>query len=758
MSVPDQFESSLWALARTRTFLSVAALHIVTAIVLMNIPLLNGLGFERALTTAVLSSVTTPLVAIAGFHRQQTRSQGLPVHWWASAIFLCVALLIPSLVAGAVFEMWTQPCDVELGLQFFVLLGGGNVLVTASISMAAFYWTPSRYRSAILATAITIIVLLIWFGFGLWRLYNEPQIFVYLAPLGFWPGSIYDESLPVPLALWVFRGYSTLLSLSLVCWIQASLRFRPTWLVLSLLGSALTTWLYLDGGQLGFRFDRAYIQSQLSQKFRTPHFILYASPAFSRSAIKALAREHEFRFEQLASYFGVEPPSPIHSYVYRNAQEKGQLMGAYQTQIARPWHQEIHIHGAYIPHSTLKHELAHIFAGQLAAPPFRIPMLWGVVPNMGLIEGIAVAADWPIRELTVHEWAAAMKRLERLPSIAQSLDPTGFWSISSSRAYTATGSFVAWLVRRYGMKKFSEVYSGKSFLSTYGVSTSDLEDTWRYFLDSITLDPPALRMAEHRFARPSIFEKVCARTTSTLAQQVSQHLRSRRLTSAQKLIEQILQFQPADPRYLTQLAWTYLQANNLPLAEQFASRAHNLTGTTEKAKAAAQEVMGHIAWSRGEVDQAAQQFTQVFNLHLSTSSVRLQSVRLAALTRPPDIQNALRDYLERRLTGGKDLMTLTDLHHTYPKDPLIGYLLARRLEAIKAPQRALATLPPPTALPTQALQDEAVLLKGRLTWAAGKYSSAAQAFRQATEAAHRQSTREEAITWEQRSLHALHWE
>ncbi|MCA9189394.1 MAG: hypothetical protein KDA99_27405, partial [Planctomycetales bacterium] len=108
-------------------------------------------------------------------------------------------------------------------------------------------------------------------------------------------------------------------------------------------------------------------------------------------------------------------------------------MGAGRTQIARPWARQIHIHGFDVPHRVLKHELAHVFAGELAAPPFRVPGTLGIFVNIGVVEGVAVAADWPASELTVHGWTRAMRSLGLAPDMRRMMGPVGIWSVSSRR-------------------------------------------------------------------------------------------------------------------------------------------------------------------------------------------------------------------------------------------------------------------------------------------------------------------------------------
>ena len=753
----------LTEILRTRSFKIGAVLHTLLAITLIFVPLFNVLGFERALATALLATVTTPPITVAAVEHARAHNKDSFI-WWAASTLMASAILIPSWIAGALFESFTMACDVEVGAQFFVLLGLGNVLVGSALAYAVSGFLGPGGRWKIRSTVIaTYGVELIWLFVGLAQLYAEPQIFIYLSPFGFWPGSLYDEALSVPLALWAFRGFGVFLTLSITLLVRAFLApsgqisFRKPsaiFATLGILSVSLAVWSHRRGGELGFTFNRKVLQRVLSQEIVTQHFILHIDPSIPQSSAEELAREHEFQFQQLSNFFDVTPKEKIRSFVYRNATQKGQLLGASRTQIARPWVREIHIHGSQVPHPVLKHELAHIFSGEFAPPPFHIPMHGGL-PNIGLIEGIAVAADWPVRELTIHEWASAMMKLGRLPNVSESLDPTGFWSLASSRAYTSAGSFVRWLIDKDGLKSFARIYRGESFATVYGESSATLETKWRLFLTQMDLDDVALRMAEHRFAQPSIFQKVCARTSATLSREALSLLRAGNLKSARQAIEQSYAFHPSNPALVSALARAYLRNGELEAAKIFAQKAEASPGSTEKARARARELLGLIAWHEGDLKEARTIFEAIRELRLSTPSVRLQTVYLETLDRDPHRQASLRAYLSGEFLGGHDLVVLASLTHAFPDDAIIAYLFARRLEQVNATTEALDLVPRFEALPSEELKAEARRLHGRLRYRSGHYRQAAKVFAQAKDHGPRPADQAIAADWEARARFAI---
>ncbi len=133
-------------------------------------------------------------------------------------------------------------------------------------------------------------------------------------------------------------------------------------------------------------------------------------------------------------------------------------MGAAGTEYAKPWLGEIHLADAPLPHPLLRHELVHAIAAPLAPGPLHVPARAGVLVSAGLVEGLAVALEVPRGAWTVHEWSRAARDLGLLPDVARIVGPAGFWTQAPARAYTAAGSFLAFLLERHGAAAVARAY------------------------------------------------------------------------------------------------------------------------------------------------------------------------------------------------------------------------------------------------------------------------------------------------------------
>lgn len=730
--------------------------HAILALGLVFVPLFDNLGFERAFATGLLSAVTSPFVTLAVTDTRRGRGDTV-LSVYARALAINGMMLLPTLVAGFSVELGGSRCSPGSGLFFLLLLAGGNALVGTALGLSAACLLPTRT----LAMTAIIVILTAFLGAAFHRLYAEPQIYAYSIPFGYWPGSLYDEELVHDVALWAFRGYSSLLALGVVALLHGSvdpdtLRPAAQWrapaaaVAAGLFALALA--VAARGDDLGFDRDRATIMRALARRVTTDHFVLYIDPQATAEQVEQIRLDHELRFAELARFFGRSPPGRIRSFVYRSRDAKRRLMGGGRTQIARPWAREIHIHGLRTPHPVLKHELAHIFAGELARPPLFVPATAAVFVNIGIVEGIAVAADWPVRELTVHGWARAMHALERLPNLEKTLQPTGFWAISSSRAYTAAGSFIRYLTHRYGMDRFARLYADNDFEAAYGRTLADLVHEWETFLSTVPLPTDALVVAAHRFSRPGIFEKVCAHEAANLRRRGFLALERGDLETARRDLEALLHYAPAEPRPLARLASGFAREGYMEEAESLARRATEVPHATRKGRASGVEATGEIAWRKGDLKTAARSFAEVLALHLSTPQDRLQTARLMTLERKGPSHRVLRNYLLGDLSPSVALVRLGRLAAEHPEDALVQYLYGRALERAGAFPEAVQALKGTTggALRGTPLEVEAQMSLGRALYRAGALTEAETVFTGVVHTTTRSADREAAAAWRAR--------
>ncbi|MBI3074544.1 MAG: hypothetical protein HYY84_20720, partial [Deltaproteobacteria bacterium] len=398
------------------------------SVLLLNLPLFNVLGFEFALASTIPLTFaaghlgTTAIDLARRHHTDWPRESGARIaarRFTASLVVLMLFLFVP-VVAGLIGAAFILNCNLARGLALYALLPLPGALLALATGQFVGALIPRRVWPTIAFIAI-VLATAVW---ALFTFVTEPTIALYHPFVGYYPGSLYDERIESSPALLIYRATTIALALGLSLLVIAAfdaekLRLRVAAARSRPLLSGVAVFILIAvgvvlsfGGRIGFSVTRRDIERELSARHETERVTIhYAPSADTARDIVRIATEHDFQIAEIERRLGLKYPRRIHSYIYPNADTKARLMGARNTYIAKPWLREIHIQHQPFPHPVLRHELVHVVAGELAAPPFHVSQSGLLTFNIGLIEGIAVAVDWQDDRLTPHHAAAAIHRL-----------------------------------------------------------------------------------------------------------------------------------------------------------------------------------------------------------------------------------------------------------------------------------------------------------------------------------------------------------
>ncbi|MEZ4459841.1 MAG: hypothetical protein R3E66_08955 [bacterium] len=702
-----------------RAAATITAIYGVAAVACCFVPLFQVVGYESAALFGVLAGFAGVLWPTLG-------SPPLSVWWnrlWASIALLCVPLGVLSLNAVRVLN-----CSPGLGYLYWFLIPGVSIAVATSFRVLVDQLPWSARRRTIAATVMAVFSIV---AFG-WQLAMQPPINGFQLFLGYFSGSIYDEALGLPDGLVFYRAWCLAFAVTLVVVAEARYRWR-NWLPFAAVSAvaailiAATVLGWQVRREFGVDHDRETIAERLGGRIETEHFEIYFPATrqwYERSA--ELAEDHEFRYAQMHAFFGTDPVAlrgrKVRSFVYGDRDQKGQMMGGRRTLVAKLWLGEMHILWRDYGDHLLAHELAHIFTEPFGAGPLRLSSRFGVGVNMGLVEGIATAADWPSGDLNVHTAAAALRRLNAAPDIRGMLGASGFWTQSSSRAYTLMGSFIRYLVDTHGIDKLKQAYPNGDFEGAYGEPVDALVAQWETFVDGIDLSDRDMARARFQYDRPSIFEKICARTVAELRRQAEDHARLGERDAGVAAWEAILGFDPANVRYRLEYASFLTSVEMYEEAEREVKSVLDAQ-PSDVEKAIALEMMGDIYWRRGDPSAAQQQYRTCMTLGVPNDQLRMLQVKDEALDRVPAVVSIAFDYLLRPEVdlGAYQLQKWLN----EGDDPLAHYLLARRLFAARQYVEALEHLKPAIAgLQSALLVQEATLLAVEALYFSNDYAAA----------------------------------
>ena len=678
------------------------------------VPLFNLLAYEFCLALALLGSLAAAHLGAVQVACARGRDEGLmlglarPLRAVGLLVLRGVVcnllLLVLPLLLISLNALRVKNCDLAEGLAFFAMMPVLSVVLATAMGTL---WALAVPRAA-LATAASLLTLAASLALGVWRFYDSPAIFAHDPFVGYFPGTLYDEDVAIRAPYLFSRLYNLVWLAAALLW--AALLLDPSALRLRLEGAAqrirqhrraaaLATALVAAGvglwtarGPLGFAMDAEQIQHQLGGVRHSAHFTIYHPREMKDGEVDLLVQDHEFRHAQLARLFSAAPPR-ITSYIFGSVEQKRRLMGAGRTFIAKPWRREVYLHQLRFPHPVLKHELAHVFAGLYGDRWFGISLRWRGSPvphplfNVGLIEGIAVAADWrPRGELTGHQTAAVLQRSGLAPPLA-SLFGTGFLQHAAGRSYTMAGSFCRYLVRHHGMARLEQVFhSGGRFEAAYGRSLGELLGGWKAWLATVQVPAQQVQLARERFRRPAILRRVCGHEVANRVAHARKLAGQQHHLQAAKVMAQVCRFDPSDPAHAVEQMELLAAAGKPDAARALYRQVRSHPALSKPMERRVMELLGDLAWRSGETKSAASWYDRAARRSAGAYGRRVLHLKRWALTQPDDLRQPVLEYLVRD-AGQRD--GARDVH--------LAHRLARALEHAGAPWSRASTLPSSTA-------------------------------------------------------------
>lgn len=673
------------------------------------LPLADHLGYEAAELVALYAGLfgAAPGVAAARAAPRGALRRALPFALWS--------LLIPPAVL-LLNGVRRPACDPLAGLWLYLALAVPSALLSAALGVLCGTLAPRR------APWLVALVFAGSLAAALWPVWRGPQVFAFHHLGGMFPGPIYDEAIVATPALWTFRGGTLLYALAACggALFAAGARARGGALALACGGAAL--WLSMQAERFHWKASPAQIDRALGGVLQTEHLTLHFPREKKEPERALLALDAEASWRAVRAFAGLGAAGPrVDVYLYRSPEEKRRLIGAADVSFTKPWLRQIHTNDGPAPHPILRHELAHAVLAEVARGPWGVP---GVVPQMALIEGIAVAADWPPGELTVHEEARALRELKLLPDLRRLFAPGLFYAESGPRAYTAAGSFVRFVRDTRGAELLREVYAGRAALEVAGLS-----DEYLRFLDGLPASPRAAALASQRFFAPAIVRKPCAHEVAGLTHEAAAAGQRGDAALAAELWSRCAALEPGDPALLLGLARAQLAAGALADARATQERALHHPKLSQPLRAQVLTEAGDAAWKAGDTAAAAARFDEAAALPQAESQQRALALRRRALSDPASWP-ALRRLLADGDTGPAAWLALRDLDLARPADGTFAYLLAKQLqnrgdwpECARFITSALSR-----ALPGPLFHDEALRMQGLAAWHQRDAATARAAF------------------------------
>ena len=682
-------ESTLPPALRARAVRVAATFNLLSFVAFGFIPQFGGPGYESSLAAGLVLPATTALCL--AFDLGGRRPAPLVAFGRGIAVGFGLAALGLAIVFGHGLRIGM--CDAAWGIELYLLAPLPGAMLAgvwgAAVGLAAAHVQPGwRRRTACILGALAAPLLGI--GLSLGRFYTSPMVFAFDPFFGYFAGPLYDTVVDAFWTLGTYRAGTLLTLLGVGCmatFFDERLQFQGfrgrQWVfgagVSALIGSAV---LIYDGASLGHFSTRRSIEEALGQQLYGARCDVKYSSGISRRDALLFARDCDAELRADEAYFEIQGPPRVTAFLFANEGEKGRLMGASSTYIAKPWRREIYVQASAYPHPVVGHELAHVLAGSFGQGPFRVSgPLGGWIPDPGRIEGVAVAASPNDNDdFTLDEWAKTLLDLSLLPPL-ESVFRLGFLGQNSSTAYTVAGAFLHWFHDHYGAAALRRWYGGEPIERISSQSFRQLEAAWRADLARVTVAPALLDEARVRFDRPSLFGRHCPRIVDKLNGIANQKLGSADTAGARRALSELLRLDPHHTGAKFELAACEVRDGN----EAAALVAYaTLAASPELAKlerAGAREAQADVELRAGRLEEARRDYDAVAEIVADEDRLRTLDVK-----RSPENELQRRAIVDL-LVGDPVLGAafevaaprLADWANAEPRNGLPSYLLGKNL-------------------------------------------------------------------------------
>lgn len=592
------------------------------------LPLFGGPGYESALALGLLLPLPVAGISALTAHRARGGRLGTsraPFDVLSASIRFALALLGAHFVVLLLHGARAGFCDPLSGLLLFALGPASGVVLAAAwgtvvgLGVGHFARLGPAFAVALAALGPIAGVLA-----SLWRFWSSPMVFAFDPFVGYFAGTLYDTVIDAVPRLLTYRAGSIATLLAIVCAcvvLQRSeagrlslqgWRRRPGSVLLGIGGAIASVGLAARGPALGHYQTTATIREALGELASSARCdIVYASGILP-DRIKLLGEECDAHIESHEQFFETRLDGRVTVFAFLSARQKGELMGAAHTYIAKPWRREVYVQTENYPHPVLSHELAHVVSGTFAPGPFDVAgPLGGWMPDPGRIEGFAVAAAPAAdSDYTLLEWTKALSDLSLLPPL-QGLFRLSFFGQNSATGYTVAGAVVQWLRDRHGPGALRAWYAGATVEAAFGGETlAILERAFREDLDRVELPTRIAELAKARFDRPAIFGRRCPHVVDRVLQDATSALEQFDVQSAVERYEQGLELDPGNfTARMGLAACAQRRGDEARSVSRYQALASDESLTLVQ-RAVAAERLGDRALLAGDDDAASELYTQ----------------------------------------------------------------------------------------------------------------------------------------------------
>jgi tetratricopeptide (TPR) repeat protein len=551
---------------------------------------------------------------------------------------LLILIIIPLTILS-LNALRVKNCNFLTGFAFYWM--GPVLSAFFSASLGAFL--ASGIKRINPAGIFFYFIFIGSFIYDLAFIYFEAPVFFYNHFLGFYAGAIYDDAIEI-LSPYVFFRIFTILFILDFCFFSGKKFSIGAGLAICLIASA-----HLTGNFFGFQHTSKNIEMVLGNRLSTEHFEIFYDDEIKKD-IDEIAAEHEFYFHMLKKKIENSPHGKIRSYIYKNPVQKRELTGASRVNIAKPWLTEMHLNRTEASGSVLEHEMAHIFASTMSQTFLRMPLRFGLIPDMTIVEGTAVAFAFHGDPFSPHETARALIELKLMPALKDMLHPTGFLLKHAGVSYTVAGSFVKFLLEKKGLDAIKILYGEGLLEKSSGLAVTEFEKEWHEFLllsSDFRIPEKKLLNLKEDLSQKGVLFRVCPNEVAVLKRESRNLELMKKYKEAKEIQKKIVDYRAHDAVELSGFLELCLLSGDFDQGIMEAENAFNNQDLSAADRDLLRFFYGDILWEKGESEKAHQIYLSLIDSSLDDDLLRSAIIK-ARLHSIKEIEIDLREYLLKK--------------------------------------------------------------------------------------------------------------
>jgi hypothetical protein len=539
---------------------------LLSNIIILNFPLTNVFGYEFSIFNSLLLVLFVGIYTVYFFRIYFNK---LKIDFIGELFKSIILFLLIPFSVSIINSFFTGFCSFTDGLLFYIVITIPSVFIGIALGL---YVVQYSFRIQIILLIFLYLGIL---GIMALEIYFNPQVYLFNPIIGFFPGTVYDESITISSKLITYRFFNLVFFIFIII---ASLRIKRqrkknSLAILNISILVISISFYFLSPRLGYSTTFNSLSGELSKTIVSDHFIIHCDKRIDNADVKMLALNHEYYYQELKKFFDCDLTEKINSFIFFDDDQKKELFGSQNADVAKPWLMQVYIsYGNW--EQTLKHELAHCFSASFGSGMLKLAA--GLNPL--LIEGIAEAADRFFDENSLHYMASLAYNNGYKVDLEYLLTKFGFFNQSSSISYIYSGSFILYLIGQYGIDNFKKYYVTGEFQTSYGIELKNvLMDYYRFIADK---NVNSQDEANFYFGRKSLFQKVCPRSISKELSKGWEHFKNLNISVAERYFKSVLR-KVENYSAITGLAQTYDKQDRLGKAvELLKSNISNFISTS----------------------------------------------------------------------------------------------------------------------------------------------------------------------------------